>query len=109
MLWCLSLGLTNVLQFTGPKQINADDDDSIVTLPTYLLRTQLSCTNFTPDRQLLFFYQALRADKGLKSGFKLQTCKDDSTKFQLSSFYAHSCAEYEQLILNSLITLKGTV
>ena len=27
MLWCLSLGLTNALQFTGPKQINADDDD----------------------------------------------------------------------------------
>ena len=30
MLWCLSLGLTNALQFTGPKQINADDDDDVV-------------------------------------------------------------------------------
>ena len=27
MLWSLSLGLTNALQFTGPNQINADDDD----------------------------------------------------------------------------------
>ena len=26
MLWSLSLGLTNALQFTGPNQINADDE-----------------------------------------------------------------------------------
>ena len=32
MLWCLSLGLTNALQFTGPKQINADDDKALVVL-----------------------------------------------------------------------------
>ena len=30
MQWCLSLGLTNVLQFAGPNQINADDDDLAV-------------------------------------------------------------------------------
>ena len=36
---------------------------SILTLPTYLPRTQLSCTNFTPlNPQLMFCYQALCAD-----------------------------------------------
>ena len=38
MLWSLSLCLTNALQFTGPNQINADDedDDDFVTISAEL-------------------------------------------------------------------------